>query len=389
LNNSDGLVIQNACQLLQRAYNQNLQAKDDGKSQLNTDFDELLRICVALATSFPQDLVFLNPQNLQWCLYLLENETHTSKDHLTMSGIFLAQTLRAKKGEDWLGMLLSDFKIADSTKLVFPQSLSLPQLSFISLLKGILQAYPPSSVEFTYCLVYQGTDCTVREALFMKLCQICSESSEAICRLLGFTALAVWFQTLAKNSEHKSFASEKDIQVALNFIFDEWDDPIDAIPHILRDTFLAIIDIIKDNKDSMALITNRIQESEDSKKVKFDLLTHVITKMGVSYLLRVYPTFVDDAFQTLESVPNPVRVVSFITGFLKSCFKEFNPKNIGDAQEDVISFYHDKWWTSKLTQALLSEKHSVRKIMADSVLPAIFKARGDAFDKLSRGTVLI
>ena len=382
--NSGSFVIQCTCNLLQNVCDQILEAKDHHKNQLNTEFDELLRLAIALATSFPKDLAFLDFQHLKWCIHLLENETQQSKDHLTLSGILLAKTFRAKNGEDWIGMLLSNFQVADSIKLVFCPSSTLSDISFLSLLKGILQVYKPSSNEFTLCLIYHGIECTVREALFTKLCGICSKSSEASSRLLGFSTLAVWFQAFSRSLEEESLISANDIEMALDFIFDEWDDPIDAIPHMLRDTFLAILDIVKNDQRMLATILNRIKETEDSKKVKFDLLTHVISKMGASYLLTTYPSLVDDAFQTLESVPNPVRVVSFITGLLKSSFKEFNLRT-KVVQQDLAAFYQDKWWTSKLTQSLLSEKHSVRKIVADSVLPALFKARSDAFEKLSQG----
>jgi hypothetical protein len=200
---------------------------------------------VALATNFPRELAFLQPDDFTWCLLLLSEEECFSKDHLTLAGILIAKMFYVKHAEDWIQMLLPDHMVLTPYKTIFNSPIALPNLSYISVLKGVLQVYGCEETVYHYSVKdAAGVEKSLREALFRKLCLICQESKDAVPRLLGFNALAAWFQSFSGSQDAAKFVTGETIQTALNFIFDEWDDPIDAIPHMVC-TFISCLKFSK------------------------------------------------------------------------------------------------------------------------------------------------
>ncbi|KAJ3211166.1 hypothetical protein HDU82_006586 [Entophlyctis luteolus] len=244
------------------------------------------------------------------------------RDCRFVSGIVLAWILELRSNElrDWVQVVFFGDQYMDSfkelvnlSKLVTVGSEDIgkfyPLLCFIH---GVL-----STVGGQAALV---VDHTAKKSLlsttYERVASTVPNITDPSTRIMTFQTLSVWMTSLrdALRMNYKIVG----INVAVvfkelfDFVFTFWEDPVDATQHKLKDIFCVILEITSDLKEKGDLefstersfvyeIVTNLLAVDWSRKVKYDLLAHVLVVVRPFEILNLKSDFLFACFEMLRA----------------------------------------------------------------------------------------
>ncbi|KAJ3299007.1 hypothetical protein HK104_010089 [Borealophlyctis nickersoniae] len=216
--------------------------------------------------------------------------------------------------------------------------------------------------------------------LYERITFISDRASESSTRVLAFQTLATWLGVvrdgLAKSIDQDdasrtslvALVSPEICQRIFAYVFDAWEDPVDVIQHKLKDVFQALLDVLElirsSNGGSQSFfMVDSLIKADWHRKVKYDLLSILLTRISSREIIRMHPDFVSICFDVMRNPMMASRISAFIAKFFKQAFSERGPDD------------DDEWWLIPMSHALTSDSHVVRKFMSETMLSSILKGQ--------------
>ncbi|KAJ3413082.1 hypothetical protein HDV05_008536 [Chytridiales sp. JEL 0842] len=253
--------------------------------------------------------------------------------------------------------------------------------SFLSVARGLLSTIKLDTLVTE--ISKEGKTTTLMAILYDWITHIADRASDSSIRVMSFQTLASWFAVLKEAVKSRSsetqicyLARPEVFEKAYTYVFTFWEDTVDSIQHKLRDVFQHIIEIInvEQNSYNQTLrrdMLNQLLAADWHKKVKYDLLSHMLNCITPKDIMILKPTFLHSCLGYLSNRSISSRISAFLFRFFSAFF---NAPDYDNNQDNL--------WTLPLLDALTSESVTLRKALSDSLLRQILEIHPKAFDKL-------
>ncbi|KAJ3057608.1 hypothetical protein HDU99_007228 [Rhizoclosmatium hyalinum] len=176
--------------------------------------------------------------------------------------------------------------------------------------------------------------------LIMKVIQ---EATESTTRVFAFQTLALWMSVL-KDSLVQGRPVPSGVNVlsvfktSFELIFTFWEDPVDSTHHKLKDIFIAMLEIINFFRSSentvqgfhsegkfLFEIVDNLLKADWLRKVKYDLLAHLLAVIRPEEILKLRPDFLTVCFDVMRLVVSQFFVLNSQILVTSQCRVEFVP----------------------------------------------------------------
>ncbi|KAI9340298.1 putative death-receptor fusion protein-domain-containing protein [Obelidium mucronatum] len=331
------------------------------------------------------------------------------RDCQFMAGIVTGWVLEIVFGADrsWLGFVLLDTpSVTKDDEMGGSQVLSLLKdtvLSsssnvdgFYSLLcfyRGILTTVGPIST--TIQLDNSGT--SLLSEVYQRIMNIIDKASDSATRVLAFQTLATWMKVL-KDSFAKGYPAPTGIdtiqifKASFELVFTFWEDPVDTTQHKLKDVFIAMLEILRffqqqqqqqshphgsvfnSNAASSFLleIVDKLLKADWLRKVKYDLLAHLLAVIHPDEILKLRPDFLTVCFDVMSNLSMSSRICAFLIRFFSTLFD----KNVTPTLTSCLL------WINPFCYALSHPSANLRRAFSENLLGFVFKDKKPYFDVL-------
>ncbi|RUS30332.1 hypothetical protein BC938DRAFT_479538 [Jimgerdemannia flammicorona] len=296
--------------------------------------------------------------------------------------------------------------------------------------KPVLLTPIPKSLQFLKKgLISPRYPSNLHHLLFTAIAHFCSQSNlDQQCKVVAFETMAIWLTTtrdLLQESNDKRFGTpftngfvdtirsvldENASDQVLGYVWNLWDDPVDAIQHkvcirtayrnlpvrSIFETLLEVVDIrsqIEDTRETYQMFLGkllaRLMRMDWHRKVKFALLSLLLPKIGTEPFLAAQPDLVWQTLQVHSSLVLAPRASSLLISFLEQRWQETksaggrSPGNedVKQSREEVIEAW-TQLWLSSLCRSLTSSSDVLRRNIVGHALQAIFKICPESFWKV-------
>ncbi|KAJ3334066.1 hypothetical protein HDU76_011590 [Blyttiomyces sp. JEL0837] len=251
--------------------------------------------------------------------------------------------------------------------------------SLLCFYRGILTVVSP--IKLLTEIQRNGKPERLQFVIYDSIINIIGRSSESATRVLAFQTMASWLAALKNIVQFETpvnISSDillKIFDTSFDYIFAFWEDPVDSIQHKLKDMFLFVLELLKvtvgkfirkdEYKNFLSKVIECLMEADWQRKVKYDLLSYILTMVHPAEILEVKRDFLSICLRMLG-----------ICSFLARFFTAMHEKR-GD-QLPVDSAI----WIPPLLEALCSESHSIRRAISDNLINHILEVNPEAFDLL-------
>ncbi|KAJ3047584.1 hypothetical protein HK097_011408 [Rhizophlyctis rosea] len=214
--------------------------------------------------------------------------------------------------------------------------------------------------------------------MYSRITAICDTSTDSNTRVLAFQTLATWLAIVGEGLEKGSAEVKAHMldlvptdvcQRIFAYVFDGWEDPIDTIQHKLKDVFQGLLDLFRlispdIANEQLQLNLNSLLKADWHRKVKYDLLSIILSRITPDEVLRLRPDFLLVCFDVMRNPMMASRIAAFIMKFFKEAFSQTKGASTSD----------NRWWLEPVVKALTSENHVVRRYVSEVILVSLMKA---------------
>ncbi|KAI9205438.1 putative death-receptor fusion protein-domain-containing protein [Polychytrium aggregatum] len=334
----------------------------------NDSTRQLLAISFALCFSgdFPRDIQFL-------------------------AGVFAASLLQCIPVVEWGGIVFAG-SVESQQPLAIPglhirsSILCEEPYAVLSFVRGCLAVLDVDDLVVRLARPGESSETTnLLEVTYTEIIKICDSNPDSGTRVMALTTLA---QCLERISEAQGLdrsaqvfrqsSFEKTIHHDLYgrlfaYVFDGWNDPVDKVQHCLRDIFHGLLAISSHYEDpktganpTLSRILDNLLKSDWHQRVKYDLLSLLLTRIPPSKLLALRPDFLSLCFDVMRNAMMVSPIAAFLNRFFEAGFKEPEEK-----------WKSDEWWLVPVIESLTSEAEVLRKAMGEHIAAPLMKQRGD------------
>ncbi|RUS20928.1 hypothetical protein BC937DRAFT_94012 [Endogone sp. FLAS-F59071] len=337
-------------------------------------------------------------------------------------------------------------EIIQTLEIVVPRNLTdesgwfddAPMLSVVrgllaNLRKHVLLTPLPATLEFLRAdLISSRYPSNLHHFLFNSIIHFCSLSNlNPQVKIVAFETMAIWLSTTRDTLQEsrdgqqtpltdefvdliRDVLNDEALDLVLGYVWNLWDDPVDAIQHKVRtifETLLEVVDIrsqIEDTKASykafLSKLLERLLQMDWHRKlataqVKFALLSLLLPKISTDQFLTAQPDLVWRTLQAHASLMLAPRASSLLIPFLTQRWQETVPEEVKKSKNDREGAGNtetgdesqkrekaiDSWiqlWLSPLCRSLTSSSEVTRKNIAGHTLQPIFKICPESFWKV-------
>ncbi|OZJ04117.1 hypothetical protein BZG36_02864 [Bifiguratus adelaidae] len=433
--------------------------------ELNQRMDDirmLLKTLLSLLTRFGGQFqpiiqeVYANRSRTGWiepllqdCIHLLDNTQVYAKECSQLAGQIVASLYDLSASSQQVGgRVFSTFFLQESSiefGLTIPVTLiGLPGWSaddapVLSLVRGLLtnlqdsillaqvqvKKQTLSHIDLPVSSMASGRY-TLLKFLLLAVCRICDNHNlDQQTKVLAFESVSICLSRSTGIFHIDKHGVDGDgealledmlpadmINVLLNYVWDYWDDPIEAMQHKVRSIFGELLKLLEtkarllerqgDYIEFLQGLAARLLQMDRYRKVKYALLHILLPKIGTNIFFRVQPNFIarmasvftDSGFATKVSL----LLVSFLTLRLEELIPK-TPKAMPDnsgtekknkkdkmtlqdpADPDVIAAWK-ALWIKPIAQAMVTEDVDVCKHIAQFLLPELFNLVPSSYTSL-------
>ncbi|KAJ3119162.1 hypothetical protein HK100_000448, partial [Physocladia obscura] len=224
--------------------------------------------------------------------------------------------------------------------------------------------------------------------MYEKFVFVLETTSDSPTRVFGFQCIASWMIVLRDHLKSTSLPPVGvDIRTvfkqSFNYVFTFWEDPVDSTQHKLKDIFTALLEIISDFKNNgvedgnlsefeaersfLFEIVDNLLKADWLRKVKYDLLAHLLSVITPSELLNLRPDFLTVCFDVMSNLSMSSRICAFLARFFHSLFSGTPPTD-------------PEIWLTPFCYALTHPSPNVRRAVSENLLSVVFKDRKPHFE---------
>ncbi|KAI9318499.1 putative death-receptor fusion protein-domain-containing protein [Dichotomocladium elegans] len=273
----------------------------------------------------------------------------------------------------------------------------------------LLSPCPPELVLVEY-LPKGLAPINLQEILFFSIDWFCSRPDlEAPSRVIAFESMATWL--LACKSMIRSSDGDKRIMASVSaamkpentdrlvhYVWDHWDDPIDAIQHKVRAIFEAALEVLELkasffseqelHQQFLIRLLNNLMQMDAHRKVKYALLSIVVPKLGTNAFFKADPDFIWKCIRSMDSLVLSPQITAVILGLLYQRIEEtipgvkFKGQNTKLVEKESTQAAILNWieiWATPVLRCLTSPSEVLRKNVSNFILPPLFNICGRAF----------
>ncbi|KAJ3029238.1 hypothetical protein HDV00_009693 [Rhizophlyctis rosea] len=309
-----------------------------------------------------------------------------------LAGILIGSLLDHIPSSSWLLVLFGDPSMSNLSTTITAdlpadwQTSSDHTYGALSLYRGILSTVSgPTLVDMSYTEPSSSTKTPLLSWMYTRITRACDFSTDANTRVLALQTLATWLSVMCaglKGAEGDgglvTLVPTEVCQRLFGYVFDGWEDPIDTIQHKLKDVFQALLDLFEVMTEEVAsgeleICLDSLLKADWHRKVKYDLLSAILTRIPPSEVLRLRPDFLLICFDVMRNPMMASRVSAFITKFFKEALS-----NVKD-----LTVVDNSWWLKPMVGALTNENHVVRRYVSEVILTSLLKSHK------ATGTILL
>ncbi|KAI8366706.1 putative death-receptor fusion protein-domain-containing protein [Radiomyces spectabilis] len=250
------------------------------------------------------------------------------------------------------------------------------------------------------------------EAIFISLDLICSRSDlEAQTKVMAFESLGMWLletTTILSNSKGNTDVMNQvsdvltidNVGQMIHYVWDHWDDPIDAIQHKVRTIFELTLqtleikaDFYKEQKEYDAFLSGLLKNlmmMDWHRKVKYALLNILVPKIGTDAFLQAEPDLIWKCLCAMDSLVLSPQITSLILTFLYRRVEETIPGYKGSkfhntklkAKDASSQLAIGQWidlWVMPALRCLTSTSEVLRRNASGFILQPLFKLCPESF----------
>ncbi|KNC99997.1 uncharacterized protein SPPG_04346, partial [Spizellomyces punctatus DAOM BR117] len=242
-------------------------------------------------------------------------------------------------------------------------------------------------------VAFAGEHPTLIGLLYKQIIDICDRATESGIRVLAFQTLATWLSNVEQILKSRKtlpltliqstveLVRAPVIEKLFGYVFDQWEDPIDTVQHKLKDLFVGLLDVLHvqyvdiDTDLHVQMMINGLLKADWHRKVKYDLLSLMLSKVRPQALLRLRADFLEHCFAVMTNIMLASRISAFINRFIKEALSDIGV-------EDESSAQANEFWVNPVCIALTSESLVIRKICSENMIHIILKEKHCSFQLL-------
>ncbi|KAF7721980.1 hypothetical protein EC973_003893 [Apophysomyces ossiformis] len=284
-----------------------------------------------------------------------------------------------------------------------------PMLSIVrglvsNLRKEVLLEPITSPIQVTEPLVGAGPMQNLHQILFHSINLFCSRAElDSQSKVIAFESMAMWLletkNIMLSSSKDPQTMHELDIVLTrenidrlICYVWDYWDDPVDALQHKVRSIFelvLSIMDVKSDcyntKQDFQSFLFSLLKEL-----MMMDWHRKAFSKLGTAAFLQVEPDFIWKCLREMDSLVLSPQITALILTFLYrrveetipgySPFKGQNAKL--KAKDDQAQLAINNWiglWMTPVLKCMTSSSDLLRRNASGFILQPLFKICSQSF----------
>ncbi|RHZ89143.1 hypothetical protein Glove_18g31 [Diversispora epigaea] len=237
---------------------------------------------------------------------------------------------------------------------------------------------------------------SLHHLLFLSIIYFCDNALNSQTKVLAFETMGIWLQiteNILKDAnfnfrnitEITSILSSNILEKLISFVWNNWDDPVDAIQYKVKTIFEKSLDVyylkcyhensIELYKQFQMDLIKNLLSTDPYRKIKYSLLTLLLPKIETKIILEMQNDFVNCALEVLHNFTIAPRASQLLLLFFEQSLKEILPKSSVHCDEQRESLIN-KWvnlWLLPICEGLSSCDGTLRKNIGDFILKTLFK----------------
>ncbi|GBC02144.1 hypothetical protein RclHR1_04480008 [Rhizophagus clarus] len=247
---------------------------------------------------------------------------------------------------------------------------------------------------------------TLHHILFLSIANFCDNALNSQTKVLAFETMGLWLQETENTlrnvevskliiNDNSSIFNSQVLEKLVSYVWDNWEDPVDAIQFKVKTIFEKSLDIIslKGQLEQSAEIyneylvnlLNQLLIMDQYRKVKYSLLLLLLPRVGAVKILSIQPEFVSKTLKVLNNLVIAPRASAMIVSFLELRLEELLTSEFrgviikkDEKREEIVNKWIDLWLVP-VCQGLSSIDDILRKNIGAFILQPLFKANSSSF----------
>ncbi|KAG0183361.1 hypothetical protein DFQ28_008852 [Apophysomyces sp. BC1034] len=252
----------------------------------------------------------------------------------------------------------------------------------------------------------------LHQTLFYSINLFCSRPElDSQSKVIAFDSMAMWLletknmmlsctEDARMMDELNTVLKQDNIDRLVCYVWDYWDDPVDALQHKVRSIFELVLTLLEvranfyntkeDYQEFLLALLKELIRMDWHRKVKYSLLNILVAKLGTDSFLQVEPEFIWKCLRQMDSLILSPQITALLLAFLYrrveetipgySPFKGQNAKL--KAKDDNAQLTIDKWielWTMPILKCMTSSSDLLRRNASGFILQPLFKICSQSF----------
>ncbi|KAJ3070496.1 hypothetical protein HDU98_006506 [Podochytrium sp. JEL0797] len=295
---------------------------------------------------------------------------------------------RAWIGPVFFGQVAEKGSAISQLKGLVGQALDDPESFYplLCFLRGILTTIG------TEAPLIQHGNISLFSELYKMILKVIQVSSDSATRVLAFQTLATWMAIL-KDSLVQGQPTPAGVSIlavfetSFDLVFTFWEDPVDSMQHKLKDVFVAMLEIIAffrksganqegalDSKEASFLfeIVDNLLKADWQRKVKYDLLAHLLLVIRPEEILKLRSDFLITCFDVMSNLSMSSRISSLLIRFFSALF----------SSPESLTPHSSITWLKPFCYALSNPSIHLRRAVSESLVGLVFKDHKSHFEML-------
>ncbi|CAG8489964.1 6184_t:CDS:10 [Paraglomus occultum] len=178
------------------------------------------------------------------------------------------------------------------------------------------------------------------------------------------------------------------ISVLISYVYNYWDDPIDAIQHKVRFIFHSLLNVLQlkaalcstvsEHALFLQHLMKQLLEFDKYRKVKYSLMSMLIPRIGADVVLGMKKDVICDCIEVMDNLVIASKACEAVKVLLDAKMKEVTDQRNAGNENTTAGGWIDLW-LEPVCRALSSDNAKRRKNIDNLLLPYLLKATPEAF----------
>ncbi|KAI9028199.1 putative death-receptor fusion protein-domain-containing protein [Phycomyces nitens] len=252
----------------------------------------------------------------------------------------------------------------------------------------------------------------LHEIVFFSILSFCSKADlEPQLKVVAFDALGMWLletksyitscgDDITTVDMMSGVLTPQNVDIIIRFVWDHWDDPVDALNSKVRTIFELVLAIMETragfyNKKSeydefLSVLLKNLLIMDWHRKVKYALLNILVPKVGTNAFFQAEPEIIWKCFRAMDSLVLPPQITSLVLSLLYQRIEEtipgyspFKGQNVTlkekDEETKTAIGNWIKVWAVPVLKCLTSDSEILRRNASGFILQPLFKVSPQSF----------